>query len=127
MREKLELVELRSETLTRELRVLKAMKGTQDEYPARNTSAGNKVLTTNKNKTEGEDGIRQAQDQRSANSTPIPFNSGGTSRMENGSYASVAVSKPTPSPEKPEKPWTQVNHGNQKSTRNQHRTMTNPD
>ncbi len=46
VREKLKLVELTSETLTGELRVPKVMKVTQDERPAKNTSGGNKVLTT---------------------------------------------------------------------------------
>ncbi len=62
VREKLELVELRSETITGELWFLKVMKVTRDERPAKNTSAENNILTANKNKTEGEEEIRQAQD-----------------------------------------------------------------
>ena len=81
VREKLELVELRSETLTGELR--KVIKVTQDERPAKITSTGNKVLTTNDIETEGEKKFRQTQDQGSTSSTPIPFNSVGISRVEN--------------------------------------------
>ena len=50
MREKLELVESRSETLGGGLRILKALKVTKDEQSPKNTSIANKVLTTNKNK-----------------------------------------------------------------------------
>ncbi len=124
MREKLELVELRSETLTKEFKVLKAIKITQNERPAKNTSAENKVLTTNVNTTEREERIRQTQDQGCTSSIPIPFNSVGKSRIENQSYSSGAITKPKPSPETL---WTQVNYGNQKSTEKQHRLITNPD
>ena len=110
------------ETLAGELQVLKALKVTQNERPAKNTSTANKVLTTNEKETEGEEGIRQAQDQGSSSSTPVLSNSDGiTSQTENRSYTSVAISKPILSPEKP---WTKVNYGNQKSTGKQHSPTT---
>lgn len=119
VREKLGLVESRSETLDGELRLLKALKVT----PAKSTSTAKIVPIVNQNKIEGDEGIRQAQDQRETSSSPVLANSGSKPRTEKRSYASVAISKPIQSPEKP---WTPVNYGNRKSVEKQHRSTTKP-
>ena len=51
VKEKLGLVESRSETLEEELGLLKALKVAKDERPARSTPMARKVLITNENET----------------------------------------------------------------------------
>ncbi len=111
--EKFELVESRSETLKGKLRLLKALEVTQDKQPAKSTPMAKKVLTANEIKTKIEEEIRQAQDQKSTNSTPLLINSNSTPQTEKQSYASVAISKPIQSVEKSQ---TQINYRNQNST-----------
>ena len=125
VREKLELVESRSEALKEELELLKTLKATKGERSAtKSPSTAKKALMISENESEGEERVRQTQDQMSTSSTPAPTSSDNRSRTEKRSYASVAVSKPTQSPEKP---WTQVNYGNRKSAGKQHHPSTKSD
>lgn len=105
VKEKLELVESRSEVLEEELKALKATKG--DQSATKSPPITKKIIATNESELHGDKKIRQAQDPSSTSSTPAPANPGNKRNSEKRSYASVAVSKPTQSPEKP---WTKVSY-----------------
>ena len=109
MKEKLELVESRSETLEGKLRLLKALKVTKNERSDKNTSMAKKVFITNENETEREEKIRQAQDQGSTSSTPVPSNSGSTPRTEK---LKLCLSSHIETNPESQKPWIKVNYGN---------------
>lgn len=119
VREELQQVESRSMMLEDEIRSLKSQKQAPQQRPAQNTPASEKTpdatakrQKVNNSKVVDEEEIRGSQSREDTSSPPASIHPVGKPRAEKQSYASIAMSKPA---QNPEQPWTQVNHGNQKS------------
>ena len=121
VKEKLVLSEAKTDTLEKEIKLLKSQKPAQGRRSAQTTPAANTSPTTSVSEPEGEE-ISQAQSHKNMSSTPAAPSSSKQPRIEKRNYAMVAASKP---PQSPEQPWTQVKYGNRKQTANRTRPLLN--
>ena len=116
MKKQLQEMEVKTDTLERELGFLKAKEQKSGQQPGKQASGmkNQAQLTTQRknseNPAEAEEEVRPIATPRNRDTTPAPhFSSGKNTQKRN--YASVAASKPA---QAPEHPWTQVVYKNRK-------------
>lgn len=124
VREKLALVELRSETLEEELKALKTAQGNQSATKRlpKTTPVASASPTTSVSKPKEIDTSQASSNKNMDDSSTPASTTSKHHHIEKQSYAAIATLKPSQSPEQP---WTQVRYKNNKQTANRAKPLLN--